>query len=110
MKWFCHIFSLYLLTLSCLPCSDGGHDHVRQAAGTPAHFTSANSFPEHTQCDDTCSPFCGCHCCSVTFTIRLLPAFEFQKITLLGKKRIFPNLSFRVNDVALAIEHPPQLV
>lgn len=111
MKWFCHIFSLYLLTLSCLPCSDGDHDHVGQSSGmTVIYVTSGNGYPSHEQCNDVCSPFCGCHCCTTYYTIRALPAFAFQKDVLIGGKTIFSALFCLVKDAAFAIDHPPQLV
>ena len=110
MKWFCQIFSLYLLTLSCLPCSDGEHEHNGQTTGTTTCFTSANNYSDHENCQDTCSPVCGCHCCSVSFTVRTYPEFSLQKMALPVEKQIFPCYSFYVNDVALAIDHPPQFV
>ncbi|MEO6039892.1 MAG: DUF6660 family protein [Saprospiraceae bacterium] len=110
MKWFCNIFGLYLIILSCIPCSDGKHEHAQNQAVATAYLTAANDGSEHEHCADACSPFCGCHCCSVTFTIRTLPAYRLQTIVPAEKKAVFPNLSFQVSNVALAIDHPPQLV
>ncbi|CAG0984766.1 hypothetical protein ANRL2_02723 [Anaerolineae bacterium] len=110
MKWFCPIFCLYLLTLSCLPCTDGEHDHTAHNTGTTTFFTTSGSSSEHSHCNDRCSPMCGCQCCSVIFTVRQPATFEFQKFEITGQKRVFPDRLLWVKDVIPAIDHPPQLV
>ena len=108
MKWFSRFFALYLLALSCIPCSDGDHQHVPAQTGS-ALVTGGDPAP-HDQCNDVCSPFCGCQCCTTVYTIRAYTALPLHKVTLALTKQVFPHLVFRVDDVALAIDHPPQLV
>ncbi len=57
MKWFCRLLSIYFMTLACLPCSDGGHEHEEQVEYTVSHDG------EHEDCNDLCTPFCQCTCC-----------------------------------------------
>lgn len=110
MKWFCRIFSLYLLVLSCLPCSDGDHKHAVQQGSRITYLASNAGHPSHERCNDTCSPFCTCQCCTTHYTVRNYSSLTFEKVVLLSKKAEFPALACRVRDVALAVDHPPQLV
>lgn len=105
------MFSLYLIALSCLPCRDVADSHAATiGTNTTIYVISGKGSPAHEHCDDNCSPFCGCHCCTTVYTVKAFPALAFHKVALIGKKTVFPNLSCMVNDVALAIDHPPQLV
>lgn len=111
MKWFCPIFSLYLLVLSCLPCNDGEHGHG-QSAANPVQIsasTDQHGCPQHQQCDDSCSPLCGCHCCSAVFVFQKTTALIAPRSFVSGKKHLFPDRCFLVKDMAFAIDHPPQL-
>ncbi len=110
MKWFSLFFSLYFFTLSCFPCNDSEHEHIGQTKGTNSYFSSSNNFPEHKHCEDTCSPFCGCQCCSVIFAFRMIEAVEFQKTSIFDQKSLFPDHCLWLKDVVIGIDHPPQLV
>lgn len=68
------IFAIYLLLLSCIPCSD--------ACGSAAELwfdwlgieheahTHDEPHSDHGSCsDDHCSPFCVCNCCSIALNL-----------------------------------------
>ena len=111
MKWFAQIFSLYLLVLSCVPCNDGEHGHG-QSTGNPVQIsasTDQHGCPQHQHCDDSCSPLCGCHCCSAVFVFQKTTVLTAPCISVSDKKLRFPDYSFWIKDMAFAIDHPPQL-
>ena len=80
MKIAIHIFTIYMLALSLIPCGDGGGGIVELAN----HFFGlehqhVSDHQQHSQgCgDDTCSPFCVCSCCSSAIDIPIkLPLEE----------------------------------
>ncbi len=111
MKFFAQIFSMYLLVLSCLPCNDGEHGHEKDAAN-PIQFSVSSDehgCPQHQHCDDSCTPLCGCHCCSAVFVFQKTTALTAPWAFVLGKKHLFSFRNFLVKDMAFAIDHPPQL-
>ncbi|MBN8680509.1 MAG: hypothetical protein J0M29_19945 [Chitinophagales bacterium] len=111
MKWFAQIFSLYLLVLSCLPCNDGEHGHGQNTTNPVQIAANADEHgcPQHRHCDDSCTPLCGCHCCSAIFIFKKTVVFAFQEPQPRGAKRVFPESIFQVKDMAFAIDRPPQL-
>jgi len=65
MKFFAYIFSIYILALSVMPCSDASNDcrsktEVAERADAHSHKSDHN---------DTCSPFCICSCCNTPVNI-----------------------------------------
>ncbi len=72
MRLAIHIFNIYILALSFVPCGDSGAGIVKIAK----HFFGVEykDISDHNQhsdgCgDDVCSPFCICECCSTTLDI-----------------------------------------
>lgn len=67
MKLIIHIFTLYLLALSLVPCGDGGGGIVEMINDVfEIEHEHMTDHEQHSQgCnDDACSPFCICSCCS----------------------------------------------
>ncbi|PKB18014.1 DUF6660 family protein [Flavobacterium sp. 5] len=58
MKFIHLILSIYIIALSCLPCTDveGNIGNKRALITTHEKATSGHQ-------DDICSPFCICNCC-----------------------------------------------
>jgi hypothetical protein len=74
MKFLIALFSLYILTLSCVPCSC-----EENCTETEISQTSTN---DHQQEKDHCTPFCTCSCCqTIVTTFKISPvspkAMEF---------------------------------
>ena len=78
MKWFCKIFSLYVLILACTPCSDMEHTHV-MANGTTISKTASEPC-QNDNCADFCSPLCYCACCGSSVHIISIFHLETAKI------------------------------
>jgi hypothetical protein len=70
MKLFCHIFSLYFLALSCLPCTDNGYEVVPPRYQTENIRQNDHDHEDHSHCKDLCSPFCTCTCCGITISFQ----------------------------------------
>ncbi|TAK31898.1 MAG: hypothetical protein EPO28_17990 [Saprospiraceae bacterium] len=108
MKWFCHIFALYLIALSCLPCSDGDSGHGRLSSETSSAVQSASQTTGHQHGNDLCSPLCTCACCgSVVTTLHFTPTISKPAISS-TKKIAFYNSSF-IQEVYLSIWQPPKI-
>jgi len=58
VKFIHLILSIYIIALSCLPCSDAG-DYIKNKKASVT--TQEKSASGHQ--DDSCSPFCICNCC-----------------------------------------------
>lgn len=59
MKLITILFSIYIITLSCLPCADAGVTVGKEIASLHTDTKS----PSDKQLEDVCSPFCICNCC-----------------------------------------------
>lgn len=83
MKIAIHIFTLYLLALSLMPCgdSDGGivelTNHFFQIEHEHTHNTSTHQHSNDCG-DDDCPPFCACSCCSTPFNFIEKPSLEIK--------------------------------
>ena len=67
MKYLAFLFSVYLLALSFVPCSDTAETHDKDATSKIAsHSDSTHS---HEGTGDICSPFCACACCHSQISI-----------------------------------------
>ncbi|MBZ4191740.1 DUF6660 family protein [Niabella beijingensis] len=74
MKWFLFLFGFYLLSLTTIPCSDGGDD-----CGNRAAVTTLEAASSHDHTTEHCTPLCLCNCCNtVVAGIPLAPAVSFR--------------------------------
>lgn len=106
LTWF--LFSIYVVSLSLLPCND--IDICGSFAKTGLHKNHSqdkNTDPH----DDLCAPFCSCTCCGVH-------GFQFQNHIFKKEKTINCTDSGEQNDfyifnnyktIYLGIWQPPKL-
>ncbi|WP_460684625.1 DUF6660 family protein [Niabella aquatica] len=66
MRFFAFIMTVYLFTLSCMPCADRD-EYVMNAEIKALNTSTANS---HEHENDHCTPICVCSCCSVFITFQ----------------------------------------
>jgi hypothetical protein len=60
MRFFCCLFSIYIVFLTAIPCADKLEDrHVQQT-----QVTDDSPVGHHHHDGDECSPFCTCNCCA----------------------------------------------
>ena len=73
MRFFITIFSMYIMALAMMPCTD---------AVTCENEKSATASSHHDHGDDekdSCSPFCVCACCGVAGVLFSSPKLFFTK-------------------------------
>lgn len=104
MRMVAVFFSLYLIWMACLPCTDKIMDtHEHHPSLTDVADTTGHS-PFH---DDTCPVFCSCGCCA-TFTIASEPeliVFRFFVVPQ-TKPMVYPDL--QEIQVAFSWWRPPR--
>lgn len=106
MKFFAYIFSIYILALSVMPCSDASNDcrsktEVAERADAHSHKSDHN---------DTCSPFCTCTCCGTTASTNLGVYKLCIKKTPVSSKITFPRRDFvLVSNFYGNIWQPPEI-
>lgn len=106
MKVFTIIFSIYILALSIMPCSDAFNDcnritTVRESTLAHNHQSDHNDF---------CSPFCTCSCCSIS----VYPNANFVSFSIakpaVGSKVAYPIRDFSfVSNFYGNIWQPPKI-
>lgn len=70
MRLFTLIFSIYLLAVSLLPCSDAYNEcnNKTATARVQAAFTDTQEHNHKSDHNDLCGPFCTCACCGTILT------------------------------------------
>lgn len=68
MRLFALLLSLYVLCLSCMPCTDEVRVCVEQGQ-TSMRTAEHSDFGKHAS--DACSPLCQCHCCPGAVVVSL---------------------------------------
>ena len=90
MRVFAYIFSIYILALSVMPCSDVYND----CKSDTALAQSSQSHNHKSDHNDVCSPFCTCTCCSVSANPQFTPFVVKVAKPLVTTKLTFPNRDF----------------
>ena len=110
MKIVIHIFTLYMLTLSLIPCSDGDGGIVeltKQFFGVEHQHISDHDKHSNGCGDDTCSPFCVCNCCSISVNVPANINFHDKHIMLVSKKLPSYKSDFYPSVFLTSVWHPP---
>lgn len=108
MKIINFILSLYLIFLSCIPCSDTKEGIAINSVNV---YSSNHENHSHDTNDDSCSPFCVCNCCGQTI-INYHPAIVYDFSVQIQELRTF-NSNYNSNLIKIfsrSIWQPPQLV
>jgi hypothetical protein len=75
MRFWTLIFSIYILGLALMPCSDEvACEHENSAVASNLDLDHDHSEDE----TDTCSPFCSCSCCGITAHVVQFQYFSFN--------------------------------
>ena len=106
MKFFCSIFSFYVLMLAVVPCADAEEINTAFEQSTVQH--SQQNSQGHNE-ENNCSPLCTCACCGCSgFNI---PVFYcIKKISEFKTEKSFPvySTSF-ASDFISSIWQPPKI-
>ncbi len=88
MRIFTFIFSLFILVLSIVPCSDDENCNE-------ANIELSSDHADHDHEEDSCTPFCTCSCCSCAGFVFL--ALKFH-VTLQEAKILSPAVTINNSD------------
>lgn len=103
MKLLNFILSIYLLTLSCLPCADMGEI-------VSNNKVAINNESSHHHNNDVCSPLCVCNCCgSQGFVYNAIYNYNFFTVKTLIDKTIPGYKSILTCNYFGSIWQPPQI-
>lgn len=113
MKFLTILFSIYIMLVSCLPCTDGneniGCDAIVSVDSNDSDFNSHSSHEHHHE--DTCPPFCICNCCGAQIlTLNKIEFFEFPFFSVLYQEKVIFYILNYSNSLAKTIWQPPQFV
>ncbi len=89
---------MYIFILAVTPCTDG------QECGD----VTEHKAHDHSDHEDTCTPFCTCHCCGITASFA-----DFLNLNILEPKHSFYyNFQYTFtysHDHSGSVWHPPLL-
>ncbi len=106
MKWITIILSIYLMTLSNMPCADM---EVNSAAHKTARFSSEANHT-HDKDNDLCSPFCACNCCGAQIlSYQIAVNFEFPVAYSIISVQLPNYTSVVASNFYGSIWQPPQI-
>ena len=111
MKLTIHIFTIYMLALSLVPCGDGGGgivEIVNHFFGVEHQHISDHDQHSNGCGDDTCSPFCVCSCCSISIDVPTNIAFTDKHILIVSQKSPFYTSNFYPSGYDASIWQPPR--
>ena len=108
MRFFAFMLSIVVLVLSCMPCADavGGCIGSHQTITASQAHNQANGFDP---CNDNCSPFCSCSCCS-GFTITNYVVLAPGQFVATFKPDYNKYLFAEIPDISFPVWQPPQIV
>ena len=106
MRLFAYIFSIYILALSVVPCSDASND-CKSNTTVSERIEAHNHNSDH---NDFCSPFCTCTCCSTTASLKFTP-YKFRIPKPIATSKItYPVRDFSfVSNYCGKIWQPPKI-
>lgn len=106
MKTGIFIFSIYLLALSLVPCSDA----INECQNIDVEYSHDHEHDHDSDHDDHCTPFCSCSCCGTSMINNsvLIPFLKLRDKVILSNEVINFESSF-FSSFFGAIWQPPKL-
>ena len=105
MKIFAFLMAIMVLALGVMPCADDANAMDNSKAKT--ELTKSTHQKDSPQ-SEACSPFCQCSCCAGFYINHFIASIII--IPLYGGNSSCRFLPADVNEVALPIWQPPQIV
>ena len=106
MKFFTFIMAVLVLTLSVVPCADNGN--AMYAGKAKTEITKPSEQQQDNNHSEACSPFCQCSCCAGFYINHFIASIIIIPLYVGNSSCSF--LPADVNEVALPIWQPPQIV
>ena len=104
VKIIAFIFSLYILLLSGMPCTDAQDCNLP----TTTQMSATQSHDNHQHESEHCPPLCHCSCCSVA--VSKLPTFAlvYKKLPLANQLKFSFYHSHHTSGFLEAVWQPPK--
>jgi len=104
VKIIAFIFSLYILLLSGMPCTDAQDCNLP----TTTQVSTTQNHGNHQHESEHCPPLCHCSCCSVAVSKMPLLAFTYVKPTFVVKENFSFYKSHHLTGFLEAVWQPPK--
>lgn len=107
MKFLIFLLSIYLASLSCMPCADIEVNSTAHSKEVASHKKE----PSQDHEKDSCSPFCICNCCGAQI-LNYSPVINFEfpaVVAVIETKESIYKPSF-ISNFYGSIWQPPQIV
>jgi hypothetical protein len=107
MKHFWFVFSLFLIMLSVLPCSDA----VECKDSLNTEVSNHDDHDQHSHNSEQCPPFCSCACCGIQITTFENTTFFFTEnhVFTSQKAKINWYQSIYLSKISDKIWQPPKI-
>jgi len=104
MKILFTFLSIFMIYLSCLPCSDSTECNVK----AEEKISSSTNHQQHNHAKETCTPFCSCSCCAASAFYSPLSKLQATKIISQLDKFPLYNVAFNTEEY-YSIWQPPKV-
>jgi len=104
MKLLFTSLGIFLLFLSCVPCSDTEECNVQQ----PESISTAAGHEQHSHDSESCTPFCTCSCCAASVYSAPFYKLQANAVSPFSQKHLLLNVDFDA-EAHYSIWEPPQL-
>lgn len=104
MKYLFFLLGFYLLSLSCLPCSDSKVSNTD--IGVTISAADKHQLNDHSS--EVCTPFCICSCCAASVFYSHVSIVQVDKV-LFPSKKYSLFLEENITDIHNSIWQPPQI-
>jgi len=110
MKIFWLILSIYLVSLSVLPCNDKEECDINVKVEQTS-ILKTNTHDQHKHENEHCPPFCTCSCCGAhSYHLQIaIDQFKKNKNFAIEKKQICTYAFIYSNEYSSKIWQPPRL-
>ena len=109
MKWFCNIYSMYILVLAFFPCSDLEHLNFKVMKDIITIEQQNSETSNQGNCIDLCSPLCYCGCCGSNFQVSSALSFKLLPLPLFDLRKSFSHLNILTSEHLNSLFRPPQV-
>ncbi len=102
-RFFSILFAIYIVSVTCMPCSDG--DACADENEIEVNLTLSDDHSEEE--GDFCSPFCVCSCCNSHVNQPKYFSFSFETVE---SQTLYSAIGFNdIQRISYAIWQPPRL-
>lgn len=108
MKNLWLLFSIYILILSVLPCTDVEECNI--VSQTSIAISNTTEHKDHKHESEHCSPFCTCACCSTSISFSYINTFQISAKPVFNTSISYPLFNENIKSSFFGnIWQPPKI-